>query len=88
MISNDAEETRARTEALAERGEAWVDKKRNELEALPDRTVVLIDVRTGEYTTGKTWFEARAEFDARFGPEIAGYVHRVRDRTFIGGGIG
>jgi len=84
----DLEAMRARAAALVERGEAWVDKKRNELEALPDRTVVLIDVRTGEYTTGKTWLEARDEFDARFGPEIAGYVYRVRDLTVIGGGIG
>ena len=88
MISNDADERWARTEALAEQGEAWVATKRAELEALPSRTVVLIDVRTGEYAIGRTWTEARAEFDARFGCEIAGYVHRVRDRTFVGGGIG
>lgn len=88
MISGDAGERRARTAALAEQGEAWVDRKRAEFEALPSRTVVLIDVRTGQYTTGTTWLEARAEFDARFGSEVAGYVHRVRDRTFVGGGIG
>ena len=88
MISSDAGERRARTAVLADQGEAWVEKKRDELEALPSRTVVLIDVRTGQYTTGKTWLEARAEFDSRFGTEIAGYVYRVRDRTFVGGGIG
>lgn len=88
MISSDAGERRARTAALAEQGEAWVEKKRDEFEAMPSRTVVLIDVRTGHYTTGKTWLEARAEFDIRFGAEIAGYVYRVRDRTFVGGGIG
>jgi hypothetical protein len=88
MISSDARERRARTAVLAEQGETWVEKKRDELEALPSRTVVLIDVRTGQYTYGKTWLEARAEFDSRFGSEIAGYVYRVRDRTFVGGGIG
>ena len=88
MISSDAGERRARTAVLAEQGDAWVEKKRDEFEAMPSRTVVLIDVRTGQYTTGKTWLEARAEFDSRFGTQIAGYVHRVRDRTFVGGGIG
>lgn len=88
MISNDADERRACTAVLAEQGEAWVEKKRDEFEALPSRTVVLIDVRTGQYTIGKTWLEARAEFDARIGAEIPGYVYRVRDRTFVGGGIG
>jgi hypothetical protein len=88
MIGNDVLDRRIRTAALAEQGEAWVEKKRDELEALPSRTVVLIDVRTGQYTTGKSWLEARAAFDSRFGSEIAGYVHRVRDRTFVGGGIG
>ena len=43
---------------------------------------MLIDVRTGQYTPGTPWLEARAEFDTRIGREIAGYVHRVRDRTF------
>ena len=88
MISSDAGERRARTAVLAEQGDAWVEKKRDEFEAMPSRTVVLIDVRTGQYTTGKTWLEARAEFDSRFGTEIAGYVYRVRDRAFVGGGIG
>ena len=88
MISSDAGERRVRTAVLAEQGDAWVEKKRDEFEAMPSRTVVLIDVRTGQYTTGKTWLEARAEFDSRFGTEIAGYVYRVRDRTFVGGGIG
>ena len=88
MVSSDAGERRARTAVLAERGDAWVAKKRDEFEAMPSRTVILIDVRTGRYTTGKTWLEARAQFDSRFGAEIAGYVYRVRDRTFVGGGIG
>lgn len=88
MISDDVIARRARTAVLAEQGEAWVEQKRDEFEAMPSRTVVLIDVRTGQYTTGKTWLEARAEFDSRFGTEIAGYVYRVRDRTFVGGGIG
>ena len=88
MISDDVIARRTRTAALAEQGEAWVEKKRDEFEAMPSRTVVLIDVRTGQYTTGKTWLEARAEFDTRFGTEVAGYVYRVRDRTFVGGGIG
>ena len=88
MISDDVIARRTRTAALAEQGEAWVEKNRDEFEAMPSRTVVLIDVRTGQYTTGKTWLEARAEFDTRFGTEIAGYVYRVRDRTFVGGGIG
>lgn len=88
MISSDADDRRARTAVLAEQGEAWVERKRDELEALPSRTVVLIEVTTGRYTTGATWLEARAEFDAKFGSEIPGYVYRVRDRTFVGGGIG
>lgn len=88
MIDSDADARRARASALAEKGEAWAEQKRDEFEALPRGTVVLIDVRTGDYTTGKTWLEARAAFDARFGNDVAGYVHRVRDRTFVGGGIG
>ena len=88
MLKSDADERRARSETLAMQGEAWVYKKWGELEALPSRTVVLIDVRTGEYVTGQTWLEARTAFDTRFGSEIAGYVYRVRDRAFVGGGMG
>lgn len=55
---------------------------------LPSRTVALIDGRTGEFTAGMTWLEARAEFDRRCGSDVAGHVYRVRDRTFVGGGIG
>ena len=88
MIGDEIIARRTRTATLAEQGEAWAEKKRDQFEAMPSRTVVLINVRTGLYTTGKTWLEARAEFDTQFGTEIAGYVYRVRDRTFVGGGIG
>ena len=88
MIGDEIIARRTRTATLAEQGEAWAEKKRDQFEAMPSRTVVLIDVRTDLYTTGKTWLEARAEFDTQFGTEIAGYVYRVRDRTFVGGGIG
>ena len=87
-LESKAGQMQAETRVKADQFIAGMSKKRDEFEAMPSRTVVLIDVRTGQYTTGKTWLEARAEFDTRFGTEIAGYVYRVRDRTFVGGGIG
>ena len=72
----------------AELGRIWVEKKRAELDALPTGTVVVIEVETGDYVTGKTGLEAHHRFSERFGEPAPGFVYRVRDMTFIGGGIG
>ncbi len=73
---------------VCEHGLQWVEKKQAELEALPTGTVVVIDIKTGEYVTGKTLLDACELFDQSFGVATPGFIHRVRDRTFIGGGIG
>jgi hypothetical protein len=77
-----------RPPSVSDLGLQWVERKRAELEALPTGTVVVIDIETGEYVTGKTGLEAHPLFKQRFGAAARGFVHRVRDRTFIGGGIG
>ncbi len=88
MTVTDLDQARARSNFACEQGEIWVAKKKDHLDALPTGTVVLIDIVTGEYVTGKTFLEASPLFKQRFGPSALGFVHRVRDRTFIGGGIG
>ncbi len=88
MTELDLEQARARTAFTAEQGQIWVKRKETELEALPTGTVVIIDIATGDYVTGKNFLEANPIFDQRFGSSALGFVHRVRDRTFIGGGIG
>jgi hypothetical protein len=70
-----------------QQGLMWAEKKRAELDALPTGTVVVIDIETGDYVTGRTGLEAHPMFKQRFGPSASGFVYRVRDRTFIGGGI-
>jgi hypothetical protein len=87
MTKAEPDQTRALGEVCA-KGLRWVEQKHAELEALPTSTVVVIDIKSGEYVTAKTWLEAHPLFEQRFGVGTPGFVHRVRDRTFIGGGIG
>ena len=84
----DLEREHERTKVAANQGSAWVRIKQAELDALPAGTVVVINAETGETVTGKAWLEAHHDFVARFGKGVLGYVHRVGERTFIGGGIG
>ena len=87
-VDLDQDQVSARSDFVCQQGLGWVEKKQAELEALPTGTVVVIDIKTGEYVTGKTGLEAHPLFEQRFGKSAFGFVHRVRDRTFIGGGIG
>jgi hypothetical protein len=87
MTDEDLEQARARSAFSATQGQIWVSRKRAELDALPKGTVVIIDVATGNYVTGKTWLEGHPLFEQRFGKSALGFVHRVGERTFVGGGI-
>lgn len=88
MASVDLDQARARSAFTCQQGELWVAKMQAELDALPKGTVVVIDIVTGEYVTGKTWLEAHPVFKQRFGASALGFVYRVGERTFVGGGIG
>ena len=88
MTEADLEQARARSAFTAEQGRIWVSRKQTELDALPKGTVVIIDIATGEYVTGRTYLEADPVFDQRFGSSALGFVYRIGERTFIGGGIG
>jgi hypothetical protein len=88
MTEADLEQARARTAFTAAQGEIWIARKKAEIEALPTGTVVIIDIATGEYVTGKTWLEGHPQFEQRFGRSALGFVYRVRAPSFIGGGIG
>jgi hypothetical protein len=88
MTVTDLDQARARSNFACEQGEIWVAKKKDELDVLPTGTVVLIDIVTGEYVAGKTFLEVKPAFKQRFGSSALGFVYRVRDRSFIGGGIG
>jgi hypothetical protein len=88
MTSRDQDQARARAAFTSRQGQVWLEKKRAEIDALPKGTVVIIDIVTGEYVTGKTWLDANPVFDQRFGASALGFVHHVGERTFIGGGIG
>ena len=87
MTDADIAESRSRTEAAGEAGAAWLEKKRAELALLPIGTVVVIDVETGEYVTGKTRLEAMDAYDSKIGPHRWGFVHQVGRKTFLGGGL-
>ncbi len=88
MTAADLDLSRALSKFACEQGEIWVAKKKIELDALPTGTVVLIDIATGDYVAGKTFLEVNPLFTQRFGSSALGFVYRVRDRTFIGGGVG
>jgi hypothetical protein len=88
MTEADLEQARARSAFTAEQGMIWVTRKKAELDALPLGTVVVIDIATGEYVTGTSFLETNPAFNQRFGSSALGFVHRVGERTFIGGGIG
>jgi hypothetical protein len=88
MSVTDLDQARARSKFACEQGEIWVEKKKAELDALPTSTVVLIDIATGDYVAGKSFLEVNPIFTQRFGSSALGFVYRVRDRSFIGGGIG
>ena len=83
MTEADLEQARARSAFTAAQGLQWVERKQAELDALPTRTVVVIDIKTGDYVTGKTLLEACDLFDQSFGAATPGFIHRVRDRSFI-----
>jgi hypothetical protein len=87
MTDEDLEQARARSEFSASQGQIWVSRKRAELDALPKGTVVIIDIVTGGYVTGATYLNATPLFSERFGTSALGFVHRIGQRTFIGGGI-
>jgi hypothetical protein len=78
----------AGTGTNAEQGLLWVEAKQAELDALPTGTVVVIEIATGNYVTGMAGLEAHTRFTERFGEAAPGFVYRVRDITFIGGGLG
>jgi hypothetical protein len=88
MMEADLDQARARSAFTTEQGRIWVARKQAELDLLPRGTVVVIDIVSGDYVTGKTWLEANPIFDQRFGASALGYVYRVGERTFVGGGIG
>lgn len=87
MQSFDLQQEHERTKLAAEQGAEWVQRKQAELDALPAGTVAVINVSTGDFVTGKSWPEAHELFVERFGKGTLGYVHRIGERTFIGGGI-
>jgi hypothetical protein len=84
----DLEQARARSKFAAEQGKIWVSRKQSEFSELPKGTVVIIDIVTGAYVTGKTYLEASPSFGQRFGRSALGFVHRIGEHTFIGGGLG
>jgi hypothetical protein len=88
MADVNWDRVRERTAFTSEQGRRWLEKKRAEIHALPRGTVVIIDVASGEYVTGRTFLEANPIFDQRFGASALGYTVHVGERTFIGGGIG
>jgi hypothetical protein len=88
LTEQDLEQARARSKFTAEQGQIWVSRKQAEFNALPKGTVVIIDIATGQYVTGKTYLEASPAFCQRFGKSALGFVHRIGEHTFIGGGLG
>ena len=79
--------SRERNEQVGLAGGRWVEQKAGEFERLPTGTVVIIDIETGEYVTGTTAIEAMDLYDLKIGADRAGFIHRVRRPTFIGGGL-
>jgi hypothetical protein len=88
MTTRDLAQARARAAFTSEQGQLWLEKKQAEIAALAKGTVVVIDIVTGDYVTGKTWLEAHPAFTQRFGSSALGFTHHVGERTFVGGGIG
>jgi hypothetical protein len=87
-LEADLRQARARSAFTAEQGKIWVARKQALFDALPKGTVVIIDIATGGYVTGATYLDATPLFNQRFGSSALGFVHRIGERTFIGGGIG
>lgn len=87
LTDDDLASQRARTEAIGRAGRRWVVSKSSDLEQLPAGTVVIFDVETGEYVTGATHIEAMDKFDKSIGAERPSFIHEVKRRVFLGGGL-
>ncbi len=84
------DQSRLRTDLDAVHQEAvyWQDVHRDRLAALPSGTTVVINVETGEYSTGDTWFAAQDAFDQlNSDPSVFGYSFTIGRPIFVGGGI-
>ena len=84
-------DSNTRADVAAADGTRWVETHSEAFSLLPTGTVVIINVVDGAYETGEDFVEAQQNFDKRFGTSafgVLGWVHRIRDRTFIGGGLG
>lgn len=88
VTDDDLKVARDRSAFTVQQGEKWVARRWSELALLAKGTVVIIDIATGEYVTGSTYLEASPRFTKRFGSAALGFVHRVGERSLIGGGIG
>lgn len=87
ITDDDRSNTRSRIEAIGAAGKRWIAAKANELAKLPQGTVVLIDIETGDYVTARTYIAAQDEFDRRFGPDRTAYEHQIGRSIFLGGGL-
>ena len=69
------------------RARKWVDHLNEQFVQLDPQSVVVINLDTGDFVVGVTALEAIELFEARFGKDIQGWLHRLAGPIFVGGGL-
>lgn len=84
----DPEHLKARAEWIGAEADRWKQHHAEAFARLPEGTTVIIDIVSGAYVTGDTWYSARDAFIQRFGPDkTLSHSFTVGRPIFIGGGI-
>ena len=88
-VQTSASLPRASSEYTAEQqGERWIAALADDFAKLPKGSVVIIKVDDGAYVYASGFIEAQQLFDQKFGKnQTIGWVHRIGESTFVGGGI-
>ena len=60
-------------------GKHWIQLLESELKELPNGIWICINVKTGEYVTGKTMSDAGDAFEKKFGAKQQAYLHPIGD---------
>jgi hypothetical protein len=79
---------RARASLIGQEAARWKAHHAEAFAKLPEGTTVFIDIVTGDYVTGTTWFLALDAFEQKFGTdERFSHSFTVGRPIFLSGGL-
>ena len=87
-LVDDQEQQRERSRFAEQQGTYWTEMHGEAFAKLAKGTTVIIDVVTGEYVTGPSWFEALETYEQKFGKgRTISWSFEVGRPIFVGGGL-